>query len=80
MGIGFSEIVIIALFALFWAVVAVLVISMLRWAVSGARGAASGSDTESSNRDARQILDERYASGELDREEYAQMRRDIEAN
>ena len=30
------------------------------------------------NGDARQVLDERYARGELGREEYRQMRRDME--
>ena len=67
-GIGLGELVILVLFALFWAVVVVLVISMLRWIVGGGQG-----------RNARRILDERYARGELAREDYERMRRDIGA-
>lgn len=79
-GIGFGEIVVIALIALFWAVVIVLAISMLRWVVGGGvRDATKTEETTSGRRTARQILDERYASGDLARDEYERMRQDIEA-
>lgn len=39
-----------------------------------------GSQSAGEVRDARQILDERHAGGELDRDEYERMRRDIEAD
>lgn len=37
------------------------------------------SEAHSANRNARSILDERYARGELTREQYQQMRADLEA-
>lgn len=92
-GIGFGEIFVIALIALFWAVVVVLIISMLRWVVSGGvRDAAKKTETAAggtaegtaggtaSGQTARQILDKRYAGGDIIREEYERMRRDIEAD
>lgn len=84
-GIGFGEIVVIALVALFWAVVIVLIISMLRWVVSGGvRDAAKKTETAAggtaSGQTARQILNKRYAGGDIIREEYERMRRSIEAD
>lgn len=79
-GIGFGEIFVIALIALFWAVVVVLIISMLRWVVSGGvRDAAKKTETNAGGTD-RQILDKRYAGGEIGRDEYERMRRDIETD
>lgn len=87
-GIGFGEIFVIALIALFWAVVIVLIISMLRWVVSGGvrdaakktETAAGGAGGTAGGQTARQILDKRYAGGDLTREEYERMRRDIETD
>lgn len=39
-----------------------------------------GKDTEHAHQEARQLLDERYARGELGRDEYQQMRRDMESD
>ena len=80
-GIGAGEIIVIALIALFCAAVIVLIISMLRWVVSGGiRDAAKKTETTAGGQTARQILDKRYAGGDLTREEYERMRRDIEAD
>lgn len=45
--------------------------------VFGGKSRGSGEEAKQTG-DARQILDERYARGELDPEEYRQMRRDME--
>lgn len=71
-GIGFTEIVVNVL-------VIVLLIFAIRWAVGGGvRDAAKDTDITASGRTARRILDERYAGGEISRDEYELMRKDIE--
>ena len=73
-GIGFTEIVVNVL-------VIVLLIFAIRWAVgSGIRDAAEEMGTSEGGRAARRILDERYARGEISRDEYERMRRDIESD
>ncbi len=42
------------------------------------RRRSSDSPTGPESRDAQQVLDERYAKGDIGREEYRQMRQDIE--
>ena len=55
-------------------VVGIVVLLFLRGSVRGSGGNGAGEDS-----DARQLLDERYARGELGRDEYRQMRQDIES-
>ena len=55
-------------------VVGIVVLLFLRGGVRGSGGNGAGEDS-----DARQLLDERYARGELGRDEYRQMRQDIES-
>ncbi len=60
------------LFGIAWfALLVVAIVLVVRWIGhgNGARGASASS--------ARDILDERYARGEIDREEYLQRRNDI---
>jgi putative membrane protein len=60
------------LFGIAWfALLVVAIVLVVRWMGrgNGARGASASS--------ARDILDERYARGEIDREEYLQRRNDI---
>lgn len=71
-GIGFTEIVVNVL-------VIVLLVFAIRWAVGGVRDAAKDTDITASGRTARRILDERYAGGEISRDEYERMRKNIEA-
>lgn len=68
-GIEPTELTIVLL--LLFLIVAAFVV-VLRNLGGGNRSPGQG------ERDARQILDERYARGEIGREEYQQMRRDIE--
>lgn len=58
---------------LFWALVILGIVLLVRWAfgASGGRASASGRALE--------ILKERYARGELTREQFEAMRRDLEA-
>lgn len=59
---------------LFWALLIVGVIALLRWLAGGRRGAPPGRQS------ALNILAERYARGEIDRAEYEQKRRDLGAS
>ncbi len=56
---------------LFWALVMLVVVLLIRWQLS------STDDAKRTRRSPRDILDERYASGEIGREEYEQKRRDL---
>ena len=53
------------------AVLAAIIVGVVRW-LGGTGGGGVGSA-----RTAREILDERYARGEIDREEYMRRRQDI---
>lgn len=61
---------------LFWGAIIVLIVVVVRWLAGGP--AQGGGDAPVSNR-ALDILQERYARGEIDREEYEQKRRDLNA-
>lgn len=67
-ALGFSEVAIMLILLL---VVGAAFVAVLR-ALGGDRRNAGGDR-------ARRILDERYASGEISRDEYERMRRDIKA-
>ncbi len=67
-GMSFGPLVMIAWLAVLVAVVVLIV----RWLGGVGAGGAE------SDRSARDILDERYARGEIDREEYQRRRQDIE--
>ena len=66
-GMWFGPLFMLAVFALLVAFVVLLV----RW-LGGDRGLPSAA-----TRTAREILDERYARGEIDREEYLKRRQDV---
>jgi putative membrane protein len=61
-------------------IVVVAFVAVLRTLGGGIRDAAKETGTSEGGRTARRILDERYARGELARDEYERMRRDIEAD
>lgn len=56
---------------IFW----ILVIAVIVWAVRAAFG--TGSHSEEKKKSALEVLRERYAKGEIDREEYAQKSKDL---
>ncbi len=60
---------------LWWALIIAGIVALVRWL--GASSSASSGDA-ATGRKALDILKERYARGELDRETYEQMRRDLE--
>jgi putative membrane protein len=61
------------LFMIFWiAVLVAVIVLVLRWLGAGNFGAGH------SPRSPRDVLDERYARGEIDREEYLRRRQDID--
>ena len=66
-GMWFGPLLMLAVIVLFVA----LVVLLVRW-LGGERGLPSAA-----TRTAREILDERYARGEIDREEYLKRRQDV---
>lgn len=66
-GVGFQELLIIGF-------ILVLLFLTTRWILNEIR---KPDKPNAEDRSARQILDERYASGEISRDEYERMRRDI---
>jgi len=69
-GWGFMWLMPLVMLAFFALMIAVIVL-LIRW-LGGESGGRSAS-----TRTARNILDERYARGEIDREEYLQRQKDI---
>lgn len=57
---------------LFWSLIILGIVAIVKW-LTGTTG-GSGSPAPKS---ARQILDERYARGEIDQEEYTQKKHDL---
>jgi len=58
---------------LFWALVILGIIAIVKWLMG-----TSGTSGIPPSKTARQILEERYARGEIDREEFEQKKRDLE--
>lgn len=71
-GMGFGWIFMI----LFWALIILGVVALAKWLFSAgnSRGGFGGS-----GKSALDILNERYARGEINPEQYEQMRRDLES-
>jgi putative membrane protein len=69
-GPGFG----IVFMILFWGLIIFGIVAIVKW-LAGTSANAGGALPPKS---ARQILDERYARGEIDRDEYEQKRRDLE--
>ncbi len=74
-GMGFGFLIMI----LFWALVILGIVALVRWLMqaSQARREQHGR-TLPRDRTPLEIVQERYARGEIDREEYEQKRRDLE--
>lgn len=58
---------------IFWIIVIVAIVAVFRWL-------ADNRSTNNRSKTALDILDERYARGEIDREEYEQKRNDLIKN
>ncbi len=58
---------------LFWGLIILAIVALVKWLSGNALGAKKSSDKTALN-----ILKERYARGELDREEFEQKKRDLE--
>lgn len=77
MGMGFGWLFMI----LFWTLVILGIITLVRWlSDTGGRGPSENSlsTKNPSTKNALEILQERYARGEIDAEEYRQKRHDLE--
>jgi putative membrane protein len=68
MGLGWIFMV------LFWVLIVLGIVALLRWLGMGGAGSR-----EAPRKTPLDILQERYARGEIEREEYEQKRRDLEA-
>ena len=60
---------------LFWALVVVGIVYLVRWVAEAGRGPARPASEETPL----EILQKRYARGELNRDQYEQMRQDLES-
>ncbi|MEJ2725128.1 MAG: SHOCT domain-containing protein [Deltaproteobacteria bacterium] len=60
----------------FWVLIIVAVVFLIRWLVQSTKGHSSQGWTGSSNR-ALDILKERYARGEINKEEFEEKKRDL---
>jgi uncharacterized membrane protein len=78
-GVGYVELLIFTVLPV--VVIFVLLYLVIKWAVSSALRDISSTfrDTFTGSRCVREILDERYARSEIEREEYEQMRQDLQA-
>jgi putative membrane protein len=72
-GMGFGGIFMI----LFWAVIILGIVALVKWLFS-AGGSAGLGGFGGSSKTPLDALKERYARGEINREQYEQMRRDLE--
>jgi putative membrane protein len=71
-GMGFGMISMV----LFWVLVIVGIVVLVRWTAAGTGTSSAG---PTSGKTALDILKERYARGEIQRDEFEQKKRDLEA-
>jgi len=74
MGIGFGGIGLLFMLV-FWGLLILGVIWIVRALTSSQQ--TSGHNSNIPSKSAREILDQRYARGEIDREQYEQMKKDL---
>lgn len=74
MGLGFFFMI------LFWALVILGIVAVIRWLMREAQDRPEqGGHVQPRNKTPLEIVQERYARGEIDREEYERKKRDLEA-
>lgn len=74
MGIGFFSMI------LFWALIILGIVAAIRWLMRESQDRPEqGGHAPSHNKTPLEIVQERYARGEIDRAEYEQKKRDLEA-
>ena len=61
----------------FWILLVLALVVLMAWFIRGLPS-SSGSDAAKPSSDARAILEQRYAKGEIDREEYLEKLKDLE--
>lgn len=69
-GMGFGMISMV----LFWVLIILGIVILVKWIAAGSSGSDSGAAREKTALD---ILKERYARGEIDREEFEQKKKDL---
>lgn len=74
MGYGFGWIFAI----LFWALLIVAIVALVKWLFTSSGGGRAGNAHGSSQRNALAILEERYARGEIDREDFLARKQDLQ--
>lgn len=74
MGYGFGWVLMI----LVWILIIVAVAAVVKWIFASSSSASHHSLPPSPRRTALDILQERYAKGEIDREEFLERKRDLE--
>lgn len=75
-GMGFGRVFMI----LFWGLVILGIVALVRWLVQQSQpGRELGEGAPAPGKTPLEIVRERYARGEIDREEYEQKKRDLEA-
>ena len=60
---------------LFWALVIVGLIFLIKWLIQGTKGGSASARSDSSS--ALEILKERYARGEIDKQEFEEKKKDL---
>jgi putative membrane protein len=66
------------LMILFWVLVLVGIVALVKWIFTPSRDSTANTPSPPARRKALEVLEERYARGELDREEFLERKRDLE--
>ncbi len=62
-----------------WALILTVLVGLIRWLFTGHSGHSGDAGTRSDSKRHLDILKERYARGDIDRETYDRMRRELES-
>ncbi len=73
-GMGFGLVFMIA----FWLLIVAGVVALIRWLLQSQTGRDQGAADRPRDKTPLEIVQERYARGEIERDEYEQKKRDLE--